>query len=193
VSPGPVDPRCYVQQTALTQDEPAVIDWVRSHLIQGVQTPADLLQLAHAIVSAVRYEAGHTETQTTAAQALALGRGVCQDHAHLFIACCRHLGLPARYVSGYVHAGAIGSAASHAWVDVWLPVDGTARDAAKDAQTQEGRWVSIDITNQQWQSDLHCRLAVGRDYLDCAPVRGTRLGGGHETLETQVEVEVLSA
>jgi transglutaminase-like putative cysteine protease len=98
---------------------------------------------------------------------------VCQDHAHLFIACCRARGVPARYVSGYVDPGHDEEAASHAWADVWVEGDG---------------WVSVDITHRVLARERHCRLAVGRDYLSAAPVRGVRTGGGDESLHVEVSV-----
>jgi transglutaminase-like putative cysteine protease len=90
------------------------------------------------------------------------------------IACCRALGVPARYVSGYLLTGRDDHIASHAWVDVWL--------------AEPERWFAIDVTNGVPGSVQHCRLAVGRDYLDACPVRGVRRGGGAETMSAKVEV-----
>jgi transglutaminase-like putative cysteine protease len=132
-----------------------------------------LLDFANADYSAIEYQAGTTEVTCTAAEALKLGRGVCQDHAHVFVAGCRLHGLPARYVSGYVHPGDAPHAASHAWADVYLPDEG---------------WVSIDVTHRRFASDYLCRLAVGRDYVSAGPVRGVRIGGGDETLEVRVNI-----
>ena len=102
-----------------------------------------------------------------------MGHGVCQDHAHLFLACVRGLGVPARYVSGYLYTTAE-HAASHACADVWLSGIG---------------WTSVDITNRQFASDCHCRLAVARDYDSASPVRGVRSGGGEESMEVSVQVQ----
>lgn len=135
---------------------------------------ADFVNLAGAICDVVQYQSGSTEVTSTATQALALGHGVCQDHAHIFLACCHAVGVPARYVSGYVHPGDTQHAASHAWVDVWTEADG---------------WISIDVTNRQYASERHCRLAIGRDYMSAAPVRGVRTGGGEESLEVRVAVK----
>ncbi|MBN4666506.1 transglutaminase family protein [Pandoraea nosoerga] len=140
----------------------------------GVATVDDLLALAAAICDAVDYESGITAVTSTAAQALALGRGVCQDHAHLMLAVCRARGVPARYVSGYIDPGDVPHAASHAWVDVW--VDGAG-------------WVSIDVTHACFASGNYCRLAVGRDYESAAPVRGMRSGGATEALHVNVIVD----
>jgi transglutaminase-like putative cysteine protease len=92
----------------------------------------------------------------------------------VFVACCRAAGVPARYVSGYFHAGPAESIASHAWVDAWLgPVQG---------------WLSLDVTHGELTGSRHCRIAVGRDYLDAAPVRGVRRGGGAESMHVAVNV-----
>jgi transglutaminase-like putative cysteine protease len=140
----------------------------------GVATVDQLLALAATICEAVDYESGITAVTSTAAQALALGRGVCQDHAHLMLAVCRARGVPARYVSGYIDPGDVPHAASHAWVDVWVEGAG---------------WVSIDVTHACFASGNYCRLAVGRDYESAAPVRGMRSGGATEALHVKVAVD----
>jgi len=133
----------------------------------------DLLSLADRIRAAVEYVPGATEVHHDAAEALKLGKGVCQDHTHVFLAACHALGIPARYVSGYVQAAG-SDAASHAWADAWLQA--------------EQRWLSIDITNLRVAGAHHCRLAVGRDYLDACPVRGVRRGGEGESMLVRVVV-----
>ncbi|AKJ69903.1 hypothetical protein PATSB16_43420 [Pandoraea thiooxydans] len=139
-------------------------------------TPQDLLRLAETILGRVEYESGVTEVTSSASHALALGRGVCQDHAHLMLACCRAHGVPARYVSGYIDPGDVPHAASHAWADVWL--DGYG-------------WVSVDVTHARYASGNYCRLAIGRDYDSAAPVRGMRVGGATEHLSVKVSVDSL--
>lgn len=134
---------------------------------------ADLLDLAAAVREAVRYQPGAGDVQDSAAVALERGSGVCQDHAHVFIAGCRVLGIPARYVSGYLYAGE-SMVASHAWADAWLG--------------DSCGWYSLDVTHGAPAGPLHCRLAVGRDYLDASPVRGMRAGGGEEELKVSVFV-----
>ena len=133
-----------------------------------------LESLAAVVCTAVKYRPGTTTVTETAASALQRGEGVCQDQAHVFLAACRSSGVPARYVSGYLLSGDEGDIASHAWVDVWLE--------------HPGAWLGIDVTHQSVAGAQHCRLAVGRDYLDAAPVRGVRRGGGRETLEVRVLV-----
>ncbi|MDN4571987.1 transglutaminase [Pandoraea cepalis] len=144
--------------------------------VAGVASPGDLLALAATICEHVDYASGITAVTSTAAQALALGRGVCQDHAHLMLAVCRARGVPARYVSGYLDPGDVPHAASHAWVDVW--VDGAG-------------WVSVDVTHACFASGNYCRLAVGRDYESAAPVRGMRSGGATEALHVSVKVDTV--
>jgi transglutaminase-like putative cysteine protease len=98
---------------------------------------------------------------------------VCQDHAHIFVACCRWLGIPARYVSGYLGAGADGRMASHAWAEAWLEGQG---------------WRSYDVANRIRPAGKHVRVAIGLDYLDACPVRGFRRGGAGESLDVEVRV-----
>lgn len=168
---GGVPPESFLALTPLTEADEAVTEFAHRELRR---LDADgLLDFAHRICAAVAYEPGTTEVTSAARQALALGRGVCQDHAHLFIACCRVRGLPARYVSGYVHPGDAPHAASHAWADVYLADHG---------------WISIDVTHRAFASDHLCRLAVGRDYASAGPVRGVRVGGGEETMDVRVNI-----
>jgi transglutaminase-like putative cysteine protease len=136
---------------------------------------------ASKVMAAVRerlaYETGATDVTTSAHEALLRGRGVCQDFAHLMLAACRSLGMPARYVSGYVHApDSPSSAASHAWVDVFLPVRG---------------WISLDPTHDTGQTERHVRLAVGRDYADVPPTRGVFKGNAREALDVKVRIETI--
>jgi transglutaminase-like putative cysteine protease len=108
-----LSPLVFAVSTPLTQPDSAVRDFTGRHL-RHTQRAEDFLALTEAICASVSYQSGVTEVTSTAAQALQIGRGVCQDHAHLFIACCRAAGVPARYVSGYVDPGGDTPAASHA-------------------------------------------------------------------------------
>lgn len=164
-------PLSYLASTALTAPDARLHAFTEDRL-KGTGRHA-LLAFASDVCTAIDYQPGTTEVTSTAVEALQLGRGVCQDHAHVFIAGCRLKGLPARYVSGYVHPGDAPHAASHAWADVYLPDDG---------------WVSIDVTHRRFASDYLCRLAVGRDYVSAGPVRGVRVGGGEEKLEVRVNI-----
>lgn len=165
----------YLVPTPLTASFAAIELLAKQTLPHGLQTGLDALILARAICEVVNYKAGNTDVTSTAEQAFMLQSGVCQDHAHVMIAACRSLGVSARYVSGYVDPGNSRAAASHAWVDVWL----------------QKQWVSIDVTNGIYASDSHCRLSVGRDYLDACPVRGMREGGQTEQLDVSVTVQSL--
>lgn len=174
---GPLSPLVFTIPTRLTQPDAAITDFVHRVLPHPARS-GDFLMLAHAIGDAVAYQTGATVVTSTAADALTLGQGVCQDHAHLFLACCHVLGTPARYVSGYIDTGSTQNAESHAWVDVWVDEDGFAG------------WVGIDVTHAKFQGENLCRLAVARDYHGAAPVRGVRRGGGVESLSVDVKVAV---
>ncbi|GAA4340569.1 transglutaminase family protein [Pigmentiphaga soli] len=169
--PGRIPLEHFTCATRLTEPDDAIR--ALASRFDGLDTPARLLDLAAAIGERMAYQPGITEVGSTAAQALALGQGVCQDYAHLLIACCRTLGLPARYVSGYIDAGDVSQAASHAWADVWLGDSG---------------WVSVDALHARFASEHYCRIAVGRDYDAAAPVRGMRVGGGGESMAVDVSV-----
>ncbi len=165
----------YMVPTSLTAGFAAVAQLAHQVLPAGLHTGADLLALADAVRGKVLYATGNTDVTSTAQQAFEMATGVCQDHAHVMIAACRSLGVSARYVSGYVDPGNSHEAASHAWVDVWL----------------DHHWVSVDVTNGIYASDSHCRLAIGRDYLDACPIRGMREGGLIEQLDVSVTVQTL--
>jgi transglutaminase-like putative cysteine protease len=173
--PGHLSPLVFTVPTRLTEPDDAVAEFARRHLQPGAGT-RQFLALAEALSGTVAYQSGATAVTTTAADALRLGQGVCQDHAHLFLACCHVLGMPARYVSGYIDSGDTPHAASHAWVDAWVEEPGFSG------------WVSIDVTHSRLADDSLCRLAVGRDYDSAAPIRGVRRGGGQESLEVNVDV-----
>jgi transglutaminase-like putative cysteine protease len=140
----------------------------------SVCSPADTAYgIMHAIHNALKYEKGATDVTTNAAQALELGRGVCQDFAHLMLAACRSRGIPARYVSGYLFNNG-NSSATHAWVDVYLPDYG---------------WISLDPTHDLEQSAYYVRLAVGRDYADVPPTLGVFVGNAREAMDVSVTVK----
>lgn len=145
--------------------------------VAEVPRPAgSLLDGVNALMEAVRgrlkYEKKVTTARTPVGEALELGRGVCQDFAHLFLGLARDLGLPARYVSGYVHGD--GELATHAWCQVW---GGTAG------------WVDVDPTRGIFVADDHVVIGVGRDFLDVPPNRGVWKGRADETITVAVQVE----
>ena len=166
----------YLRPTLLTKPEGPLRDLTAPLSAAFAADPLDALhRLSGAVAQAVAYRKGMTDVETTAAEALAAGAGVCQDQAHVFAAAARLLGAPTRYVSGYVHV--VGEdadeTASHAWAESWVDDLG---------------WVAFDVTNEVCANDAHVRLAVGTDYLSCAPMRGIRRGGGEEAMEVQVTV-----
>jgi transglutaminase-like putative cysteine protease len=171
-------PLIFTVPTSLTRPTPLLADVAAASLpAPGNRVgTADLLRLAAHIQGAVAYQTGATNVASTAAEAMRLGAGVCQDHAHIFLACCHAHGIPARYVSGYIDPGSTGHAASHAWVDAWV----------EDADFTG--WVSIDVTHARLMTDGYCRLAIGRDYESAAPVRGMRRGGGGEIMRVEAQI-----
>lgn len=136
--------------------------------------------LAGAVAEAIVYRPGVTEARTTAAEALALGEGVCQDHAHALIAVARVAGLPARYVSGYLFADQDGAPheAAHAWAELYVAGLG---------------WVGFDPANRCCPDARYIRLGSGYDAQDAAPIRGVARGPGHEALEVSVTVTEAAA
>jgi transglutaminase-like putative cysteine protease len=171
---GPLSPLAYLAPTQLTLPNDDLKAFAQGVLSQ-VKDPRERVEaLAAAVFGAVRYKSGTSDVQDSAAVAFKSGEGVCQDQAHVFIAAARAIGIPARYVSGYLYTGDTNDAASHAWVDAWLG--------------PEIGWRSYDVTHQRPAVRTYCRLAVGRDYLDAAPVRGMRQGGGGEKMEANVLV-----
>ncbi|MDB5764857.1 MAG: transglutaminase family protein [Herminiimonas sp.] len=174
---GSLSPLVFTVPTRLIESTETIADFAARHLQNGARSHG-LLSLAEAIRGAVSYQSGATGVTSTATDALKLGQGVCQDHAHLFLACCHTQNIPARYVSGYIDPGTTAHAESHAWVDVWVE------------EVDFSGWLSIDVTHACFINDSYCRLAIGRDYDSAAPVRGVRHGGGAESLAVDVKVSV---
>jgi len=150
------------------------------------------LDLMHRIYRDFTYESQSTQVNTPALEALAQRKGVCQDFAHILVACLRSMGLPARYVSGYLLTqpapGTVklrGSDASHAWASVYVP------DLPEDEQ-----WIDLDPTNDRagWPSpgEDYVTLAIGRDFSDVSPIRGVIHGGASHTLKVGVTVEPMA-
>ncbi|HLX56470.1 MAG TPA: transglutaminase family protein [Ktedonobacteraceae bacterium] len=150
----------YLEPSSLTRPDDALRE-VATMLSTGIQEPLTLAGRVNDWVhNALHYEHGATDIHTTAAQALALGRGVCQDYAHIMLALCRLCGVAARYVSGHL----LGEGGTHAWVEVLVPApehSGTAMALAFDP-------------THGCKTDLHyITVAIGRDYYDAAPTSGT--------------------
>jgi transglutaminase-like putative cysteine protease len=144
--------------------------------------------LMHRIHADFEYETTATDAGTPALQSLALRKGVCQDFAHVMLGCLRSMGVPARYVSGYLltepadgEPRLVGSDASHAWVAVFVP----GPDGA-------GVWAELDPTNDRAPGEDYVRLAIGRDYSDVSPMRGVIHGGANHKLHVAVTVTPLA-
>jgi transglutaminase-like putative cysteine protease len=170
-------PTLFLRETPLTAAGPAIADYARTI---RAQSAGETLTVLHALLERLHrgivYDTAPTHAATTAQEAFALGRGVCQDHAHIFIAAARSLGIPARYAGGYFHRadGLAQQEAGHAWAEAFVPELG---------------WVGFDPANGISPTDAHVRVAVGLDYLGAAPVRGSRYGGGAELLSVALHVD----
>ncbi len=140
------------------------------------QHPLDtILELSEYIYKNFTYKKGVTTTETSVDEIWKLKAGVCQDFAHLLLYMLRLMGVPSRYISGYICPGSSewrGEGATHAWAEVWLPDTG---------------WVGIDPTNKCMAGERHVRVATGRNFSDCTPVKGTYRGGSEHTLEVTVK------
>jgi len=142
--------------------------------VEGETELERLHALSRAVHGAVDYELGASHPDWGAEEALGHGRGVCQDHAHVFIACARQMGIPARYVSGYLMMDdRVDQDASHAWAEAHVAGLG---------------WVGFDISNGISPDTRYVRVATGLDYAEAAPVTGTRFGGAGEVLSVEIEV-----
>jgi transglutaminase-like putative cysteine protease len=153
------DPRL-LEPSALTGPDDMLRQAAAMLVAEGHQGRALARRINEWVYQALRYERGITDIHTTAAQALALGQGVCQDYAHIMLALCRLCGLPARYVSGHL----LGEGGTHAWVEVLVP-------AAK--QPQMAMVLPFDPTHGREADLSYLTIAVGRDYQDVAPTSGT--------------------
>lgn len=166
----PLPPGVFLRPTGLTAVSPAIADlagrWSRK------STLAQLHHLCGALYENMCFDVDATDATTSAAEALAAGHGVCQDFAHIFIAAARLNGVPARYVSGHLaRAEHMQQDAAHAWAEALVPDLG---------------WVAFDPANGRCADEAYVRVAVGLDYLDAAPIRGARRGGGMEQLSVAV-------
>lgn len=171
----PLAPPIYLRSTTLSHADAAICAFARSHRLG---TPLETLHgLMLALNERTAFDADATGTGTDAATAFASGRGVCQDFTHIFCAAARHLGYPARYVSGHF-VNAATQPAGHAWAEAYV---------------EDLGWVGFDATHGISTSERHVRVAIGLDYLDAAPVRGARRGGAEETMRVEVNVVDASA
>jgi transglutaminase-like putative cysteine protease len=142
--------------------------------VEGETELERLHALSRLVGDAVKYEVGSSHPNETAEEALAVGKGVCQDHAHVFISAAREMGHPARYVSGYLMMNdRIEQDATHAWAE---------------AHVRGLGWVGFDVSNEICPDQRYVRVATGLDYKEAAPVTGTRYGGEGESLSVEIEV-----
>ncbi len=170
-------PSLYLRETSLTHADQAIADLAAEARGAGDGSPLAVLhRLLERIHDTVEYDdKSPTTPATTAAEALALKRGVCQDFTHIFISAARSLAVPTRYIGGHFFRadGAVVQEAAHAWAEAFVPDLG---------------WVAFDAANGICATDAHIRVAVGLDYLGAAPTRGARYGGGDEELDVTVRV-----
>jgi len=170
-------PNLFLRSTPLTEANAAMVNFTRE---LRAEADSDVLGFLHALMVQINehmtFDENPTDSSTTAAEAFSLKRGVCQDYAHIFIACARHGGVPARFTSGHFlrSDGMVHQQAGHAWAEAFVPDLG---------------WVGFDAANGICTTDAHARVAIGLDYLGAAPVRGTRYGGGAEALTVAVKVD----
>jgi transglutaminase-like putative cysteine protease len=172
----------YCLPSPLAMPTGEIADYTAVSFPPGRTILAGLIELNQRIWTDMTYRGGVTNNSTTAAHVLKTRIGVCQDYAHWMIACLRSLGLPGRYISGYLRtsppAGQIkrrGADQSHAWASCWLGA-------------QIG-WVDFDPTNNLVVMDEHVTLAWGRDFQDVSPLRGIILGGGRHSLRVNVDLD----
>jgi transglutaminase-like putative cysteine protease len=170
----------YTFDTPLTATDADVVAYARPSFPRGRPLLACVLDLNGRIHRDFAFDKEATDTRTTVKDAFELRAGVCQDLAHVGIACVRAMGLAARYVSGYLltHPPAgkerlIGADASHAWFSVWTPPFG---------------WIDFDPTNDMLPSSEHITVAWGRDYSDVAPIHGIISGGSEHEVDVAVDV-----
>jgi len=174
-APETLPPAFYLRATELTQPDRALAD-LGTRAREGRTTLDALHALMHAVRDHIEYRPGVTGVLTPAAEALAAGAGVCQDHAHVFVTAARLLGIPARYVSGYLWTGGPEHEvqASHAWAEAFVADLG---------------WVGFDPANRVCPSETYVRASIGLDYWSAAPVRGVRRGAATEQLTVKVHVQ----
>jgi transglutaminase-like putative cysteine protease len=170
-------PSLFLRSTMMTTVNSAMEAFARA---LRAESEDDTVGFLHTLMTQVNehmtFDEDPTNSGTSAVEAFALKRGVCQDYAHVFIACARSGGVPARFVSGHFlrSDGTVNQAAGHAWAEAFVPGLG---------------WVGFDPANCICITEAHARVAIGLDYLGAAPVRGTRYGGGMETLTVSVKVD----
>ena len=176
-----IDIKQYLFFTPMTSSDEEILQYAMQSFLPGRSVFEATYDLTHRIYNDFEYKPGHTTIATPLSVVMQERKGVCQDFAHLAIACLRSIGLPARYVSGYIETISpdgveklIGSDASHAWFSVYIPKMG---------------WTDFDPTNNCIVSDQHITIGWGRDYADIAPMEGIILSSGSHELTVSVDVK----
>jgi len=165
----------FKRATALTKPEVETAKLIASLDQDYDNDIARLHALSALVTDKVAYETGKTDAETTAEQALTVGGGVCQDHAHIFCTAARSLGFPARYVSGYLMmSDRVDQDATHAWAEAYIEHIG---------------WVGFDISNGYSPDERYVRVATGLDYRDASPISGLRYGAGDEDMIVSLQVQ----
>lgn len=188
IDPVTLDARQYTYDSPLVRGSPRLAAWAAASFTPSRPWAEAVVDLTRRIHREFAYDPTATTTSTPVEEVFGLKRGVCQDFAHLQIACLRSLGLAARYVSGYLSnerrvqgtagdgandAGMVGADASHAWLSCWGGEDG---------------WLDVDPTNDCTVGTLHVTVAWGRDYADVSPIKGVCVGGGSHAIQVAVQV-----
>ncbi|HTB23767.1 MAG TPA: transglutaminase family protein [Puia sp.] len=176
-----IDIKQYLFFTPMTSSDEEILQYAMQSFLPGRSVFEATYDLTHRIYNDFEYKPGHTTIATPLSVVMLERKGVCQDFAHLAIACLRSIGLPARYVSGYIETISpegveklIGSDASHAWFSIYIPKLG---------------WTDFDPTNNCIVSDQHITIGWGRDYADIAPMEGIILSSGSHELTVSVDVK----
>jgi transglutaminase-like putative cysteine protease len=170
-------PALYLRETALTKPDAAIVDFAKTAANGAKSSALDRLhKMLNALHDRMTFDADATHAATTAAEAFAAGRGVCQDLTHVFIAAARIMGIPCRYIGGHLYRSDTPTAqeAGHAWAEAYV---------------QDLGWVGFDPVNGISPTDAYVRVSVGLDYLGAAPVRGVQSGGASEQLAVSVIVD----
>jgi transglutaminase-like putative cysteine protease len=166
----------FLRATPLTTEGPALRRMLKRFETGGTALE-QLHRLSELVLSEVSYTPGETHPGTTSEEAITTGHGVCQDHAHIFITAARALGMPARYVSGYLlMEDRIDQDATHAWAEAH--VDGLG-------------WVGFDVSNAQSPDARYVRVATGLDYSEASPISGMRHGTANEKLKVALQVQAV--
>jgi transglutaminase-like putative cysteine protease len=170
-------PSLFLRETPLTHADEAILAFAQD--VRSAANDSGGLKILHAMLERIHhdivFDTDPTKSTTTAVEAFKLKRGVCQDLTHIFLSAVRSLGVPARYIGGYFHRmdGVVDQDAGHAWAEAYVADLG---------------WVAFDPANGISTTDAHVRVAAGLDYLGVTPIRGTRYGGGSETMDVKVRV-----